>query len=203
MKKLMSLFIILFLFASTSFAEVITINSKVAVFFSPNGGATDAIVQVINAAKTRIYVQAYVLSSQPIIDALIEAKKRNIDVQVILDKGHNSDHYSKYTNMLNDIGIPCYIDEKPHIAHSKIMIIDDNYLVTGSFNFTKSAEQSNAENMLIFNSPELVLIYLNNFKDRLSKSIPYVKKTAQNSSGGGVLSQLVEPNGFFSPAVSF
>ena len=202
MKRLFIAILFVLILFSTSFAEVIDIHGRAAIFFSPNGGATDAAVQVINSAKTRIYVQAYVLSSEPIINALIDAKKRNLDVQIILDKGHNTDHYLKYTNALNDVGIPCYIDGKPRIAHSKVMIIDDDYLITGSFNFTKSAEENNAENMIIFKCPEIVVVYLNNFKNRLSKSVSYVKKTTPTSSG--VVSQLIEPNGLFNPvAIDF
>lgn len=59
-------------------------------------------------------------------------------------------------------GIPTYIDGSHAIAHNKIMIIDKSKIITGSFNFTKAAEEKNAENLLIISSKELAKVYLDN-----------------------------------------
>jgi phosphatidylserine/phosphatidylglycerophosphate/cardiolipin synthase-like enzyme len=102
-------------------------------------------------------VQAYSFTSTPIAKALLEAHKRGVDVEVILDKSQKTHNYSSATFLANS-NIPTFIDSIHAIAHNKIMIIDGKIVITGSFNFTKSAESKNAENLLILQSPELAKI---------------------------------------------
>src|SRR5262245_34298354 len=68
--------------------------AHVAVYFSPNGGATDAVVRAITAAQTQILVQAYSFTSAPIAKALIEAHKRGVKVRTVLDKSNETGQYS-------------------------------------------------------------------------------------------------------------
>ena len=144
--------------------------ARTDVYFSPNGGATTAIVQEIEKAKKEVLVQAYSFTSAPIADAIVKAKKRGLHVIVILDKSQKSEKYSALTFLRNE-GVETWIDYRPAIAHSKVMIIDRSQIITGSFNFTKSAEERNTENLLIIkNEPELVIKYLKNFEERKSLS---------------------------------
>jgi len=145
-------------------------SGTVEVFFSPRGGATAAIVAEISKANKEIFVQAYSFTSTPIAKALLEAHKRGVHVEVVLDKSQKTAKYSSSTFFIN-AGIPTYIDSKHAIAHNKIIIIDKSTLITGSFNFTKAAEEKNAENMLIFkgNKP-LINQYLQNFEEHKTHS---------------------------------
>jgi phosphatidylserine/phosphatidylglycerophosphate/cardiolipin synthase-like enzyme len=145
-------------------------GADVEVYFSPNGGATQAIVQEITNAKREILVQAYSFTSAPIAEALVTARKRGLKVEAILDKSNLKEGYSSITFLENG-NIPVYIDDGVKIAHSKIMIIDDVDVITGSFNFTNAAEIHNTENLVIFrNDPGVTDKYLKNFKWRLSLS---------------------------------
>jgi len=137
-------------------------NTSTQVYFSPNGGCTDAIVREIGNAKSEILVQAYSFTSAPIARALTNAHKQGIEVEAILDKSQRSERYTAATYLKN-AGIPVYIDSVHAIAHNKIMIIDRETIITGSFNFTRAAEEKNAENLLIIKNPELAKIYLNNW----------------------------------------
>src|SRR3989449_4724280 len=131
----------------------------VAVYFSPSGGATDAVVREINAATQQILVQAYSFTSAPIAKALLEAHKRGVKVLAVLDKSNETDKYSAATFLIN-AGIQPLIDAEHAIAHSKVMVIDSATIITGSFNFTTAAEQKNAENLLVIkDTPELVKAY--------------------------------------------
>ena len=110
-------------------------SARVAVYFSPRGGATEAVVQAINAAQTQILVQAYSFTSAPIAKALVEAHKRGVKVQAVLDKSNvTGQNYSAATFLVN-AGIPTLIDAEHAIAHSKVMVIDNATIITGSFNF--------------------------------------------------------------------
>lgn len=145
-------------------AETITGNDiqQVSVFFSPRGGCSAAIVKELDAAKTEILMQAYSFTSAPIAKALLDAKKRGVTVKVILDKSQRTQKYSAYTFLKNQ-GIPVYIDAAHAIAHNKIITIDQETVITGSFNFTKAAEEKNAENLLIVKSKELTNLYTSNW----------------------------------------
>ena len=147
-------------------------NPPIQVYFSPNGGCTDAIIKQINNAKSEILVQAYSFTSTKIAKSLIEAHKRGVMVEAILDKSQKSQKYSGATFLANS-RIPTFIDSIHAIAHNKIMIIDGKIVITGSFNFTKAAEVKNAENLLIIQSPELAKLYTENWKHHREHSEPY------------------------------
>jgi phosphatidylserine/phosphatidylglycerophosphate/cardiolipin synthase-like enzyme len=153
-------------------AEITLNNTPVKVFFSPNGGCTDAIVKEIGAAKTEILVQAYSFTSAPIAKALVDAHKRGVKVEAILDKSQRSEKYSSATFLANS-KIPTFIDARHAIAHNKIMIIDSSTVITGSFNFTKAAEEKNAENLIIIKSRELAGIYIDNWNRHRQHSEAY------------------------------
>jgi len=142
------------------------------VCFSPNGGCTEAIVNEVSQAKSEIYVQAYSFTSALIAKALVDAHNRGIKVEVILDKSQKGERYTEAT-FLTNAGIPTYIDSIHAIAHNKVMIIDKDTVITGSFNFTKAAEEKNAENLLIIKSKELASQYLMNWTKHKNHSDPY------------------------------
>lgn len=142
-------------------------------YFSPNGGCTDAVVAALGEARKTVLVQAYSFTSAPIAKALAEARKRGVDVQVILDKSQRTEKYSGATFLANE-GVPVFIDAGHRIAHNKVMVIDGQTVITGSFNFTKSAESGNAENvLLVLHAPQLAKKYGDNWKEHLAHSRPY------------------------------
>ena len=144
MKKRYSflLFVLLSVFVTFSQAHADQFKSTgtVDVYFSPDGGKTASIVNELNSAKSEILIQAYSFTSTPIAKALLEAKKRDIRIEVVLDKSQRSEKYSS-ADFVAHAGIPVYIDAKHKIAHNKIMIIDRNTLITGS-KFACYADQS-------------------------------------------------------------
>jgi phosphatidylserine/phosphatidylglycerophosphate/cardiolipin synthase-like enzyme len=151
-------------------------SSSVEVYFSPKGGCTEAVVTELDKAKSTVLVQAYSFTSAPIAKALVEAHKRGVDVRVILDRSQRTEKYSEADFLVN-MGIPTWIDAKHAIAHNKIMVIDGETILTGSFNFTTAAEEHNAENLLVIRSPELATKYTSNWKAHLEHSEKYEGKT--------------------------
>lgn len=120
----------------------------VEVFFSPNGGCQDRIVAEIAGAKKRIRVLAYYFTSKPIAEALIKAKKRGVDCEVIADASQEKMVYGRLP-VLRRAGVPVFIDAEHAVANNKVILIDDHTIITGSYNFTKAAEEKNAENVLV------------------------------------------------------
>ena len=181
MKKKHSIIIIVLCFivlilSLNSYAVDLTFNNTPAkVYFSPNGGCTQAIIKAIDNANMEILVQAYSFTSAPIAKALINAKKRAVSVEVILDKSQRKEKYTSATFLANS-KIPTHIDDKHAIAHNKVMIIDKETVITGSFNFTKAAEEKNAENLLIIKSKPLAGIYIENWYKHKEHSTPYTPR---------------------------
>lgn len=137
---------------------------EVETYFSPKGGCAAAIVRTIGAARETIHVQAYSFTSAPIAAALVGAHKRGVKIQVILDKSQQTEKYSE-ADFLQHAGVPVFIDSAHSIAHNKVMIFDGHTVITGSFNFSKAAEESNAENVLIIHqTPALAEKYLSNWQ---------------------------------------
>jgi phosphatidylserine/phosphatidylglycerophosphate/cardiolipin synthase-like enzyme len=144
-------------------ADLTLNNTPTKICFSPQGGCTEAIVSVINGAKTEVLVQAYSLTSSPVARALLHAHKRKIKVDVILDKSQREKHY-RSTALMANAGIPIFIDDEHSIAHNKVMIIDKETVITGSFNFTRAAEETHAENLLIIRNRDLAKVYVENWE---------------------------------------
>jgi phosphatidylserine/phosphatidylglycerophosphate/cardiolipin synthase-like enzyme len=149
--------------------------ADIQVFFSPKGGCTEAVVENLDKATNTVLVQAYSFTSAPIAKALVDAQKRGIKVQVILDKSQRKERYTEADFLLH-AGVPTYIDAKHAIAHNKIMVIDSHTILTGSFNFTKAAEENNAENLLVIEDATLAKKYSDNWQRHLAHSDKYEGK---------------------------
>lgn len=166
--------VISLLLLTPAYAEQFRSTGTIDAYFSPHGGCTEAIVKELSNAKMEILVQAYSFTSKPIAKALIDARRRGVKIEVILDKSQRSEKYSS-ADFVAHAGIPNYIDSAHAIAHNKIMIIDRSILVTGSFNFTRAAEEKNAENLLIMKGNKgLVDRYLQKFNVHKGHSERYM-----------------------------
>ena len=141
--------------ADTSNATTVEV---LGAHFTPPAGAAQAIVKTIDSSQSEVLVQAYGFTHNAIAQALVRAQQRGVKVSVLLDQ--KSDHSNRYVvDVLNSANITMRQDGKHAIAHNKVMVIDNNIVITGSFNFTNSAETRNAENLLILKSQPLATRY--------------------------------------------
>lgn len=149
-------------------------NAEYQACFTPGEDCTGEIVSALDAAKNSILVQAYSFTSHPIAGALARAKHRGVEVRIILDNtsGTKDVFSTKTKEYLIDNGIPIRLDYKVSIAHNKVMIIDGKTVVTGSFNFTRAAQERNAENLLIIKDEALAKLYTQHWKERAKESYP-------------------------------
>jgi len=144
-----------------------------AVYFSPKGGCTQAVVDELARAKKTVRVQAYNFTSPPIVAALIAAHGRGVDVQLCLD-ARAAASKGNAGRQCAAAGLPTFVDAAHPIAHSKVMIIDGETLVTGSFNFSKQAEK-NLENLLVIHDAGLAAKYLANWSEHQKHCQPLGK----------------------------
>jgi len=154
--------IILSTFLLTSCSLAMHAQPSIRVFFSPKGGCTEAVINELDRAKKSVYVLAYSLTSDPIAKALVSAHDRGVNVEIILDQNQRTAK-SSLASFMAQSGIYTKIDAAHAIAHNKVMIIDGEVLITGSFDFTKSAEEKNAENLFIVRDKALAEKYFENW----------------------------------------
>ncbi|HMC28159.1 MAG TPA: phospholipase D family protein [Verrucomicrobiae bacterium] len=172
MMKRIALLLTLLFCGCEPYRQAGTVPLDWQVYFSPNGGCTDAVVAALNRATNSVLVQAYSFTSAPIAKAVVDAQRRHLQVAVILDKSQKTEKYSS-ADFLRNSGVATFIDSKHAIAHNKIMIIDGAAVLTGSFNFTKAAEENNAENLLVIHDPALAAKYKANWQAHLAHSVQY------------------------------
>lgn len=167
------IFVVLLVISLVCSADTFLPNAYYQVCFTPNTNCTAKIVRAIKEARRSILVQAYSFTSRPIIKALASAKYRGIDVKILLDKSLiiNGNQYYSPISYFQSQNIWIGIDYLPVVAHNKVIIVDDNTVITGSFNFTRAAQRDNTENVLIIHDFKLAQKYTDNWYKRAKRSI--------------------------------
>lgn len=148
--------------------------------FSPEEDVEGLIVDAIDHARAQVLVQAYLLTSKKIASALVAAKRRGIDVRVLADAAQHARTSSSKLAELADAGIGVWLETKYENAHNKIILVDAGRpqatTITGSFNFTWTAQHKNAENVLVArNNPALAARYALNWERHRQEAEPYNK----------------------------
>jgi len=144
-------------------------EDNVAVYFSPGTDCGQLIIDKIRMAQKTVYVQAYSFTSDRIAKTLVEVHKRGVDVKVILDDD-KADKKSE-ADYLARKGIATYLDSKHEKAHSKIILIDSQTIITGSFNLSDRDEDKKADNLVVIqNKQKLIDAYEANFRTHLGHS---------------------------------
>lgn len=149
----------------------IPLENTVSVCFSPDKRCQLKIIHEIDSASKSIHVQAYSFTDQDIAQSLVNASKRGVLVKVILDKSNIKDGRSAKDAIIAS-NIPLRYDHPSGIAHNKIIIIDQNRLLTGSYNFSKAAYTRNTENLLTIHNTKLAEEYTRNWESRWNISAP-------------------------------
>ncbi len=150
-----------------------TNEDSLKVCFSSQGDCENLVIDTIASAEKSIKVQAYSLTSLPIITALIRAHRRGVTVQFICDKSQIKARHSKI-RQLQQAKITVYIDKVSGLSHNKVMIIDDQSVITGSSNWSHAANVRNAENLLLIHFPTLAKKYNENWRFRLQGARVYM-----------------------------
>lgn len=156
--------------SSACFAEYFSMNATYKVCFSPGNNCALEVIKSIAAAKQQILVQAYSFTDTNIANALVIAKKRGVDIKVILDKSQIKTQHGQ-NKFLAKKGIEILIDHKPTLAHNKVIIIDGVTVLGGSYNYTANAARHNAENLLIINDANFAKLYGKNWQIRERESM--------------------------------
>jgi phosphatidylserine/phosphatidylglycerophosphate/cardiolipin synthase-like enzyme len=159
-------------------ADAVVGSGVIEYAFTPGADAAGLVLRSVRSARKAIYVQAFSFTHRDIAQALIDARRRGVQVEVIADASQIALIEHNVIPMLAAAGVPVLVDAGHASAHDKVMIIDPDTercaVVTGSFNFTFAAQYRNAENVLVLRSNrELAKAYLENWQRHRSHSSAY------------------------------
>lgn len=148
--------------------------------FAPWDDIEGSIVEIIGNARKQVLVQAYLLTSKKIATTLIAAHRRGVDVRVLVDAAQLEKVPSSVAPDLASAGIDVAVETKYQNAHNKVIVVDTGTpnatVITGSFNFTWTAQHKNAENILIArHNPVLASRYAQNWERHRQDATPYKK----------------------------
>ena len=138
-------------------------NTEIGVCFSPHGGCKNSVIDEIKNAKTEILVAMYYFTDNDITNEVCKSKKKGVNIRVVLDKSQKMGKYNKSIKLVEN-NIPVRYDTRDGLMHNKFAVIDDTVLVTGSFNWTRSADEKNRENIMVIKNPEVAKIFSNEFE---------------------------------------
>ncbi len=152
-------------------------------FAPPLPGGCDpeaTVLHAIASARRTLRVQIYTFTSRPVLAALLAAERRGVAVRVIVDAGQFRDdrNDTRAVQRLATAGIKVLVDTVPGLMHDKIMIVDEATVLTGSFNYTWSAEHRNAENLIALRDPAVVAAYLRDWHAHRAAARPLVATAA-------------------------
>jgi phosphatidylserine/phosphatidylglycerophosphate/cardiolipin synthase-like enzyme len=157
--------------AETPHPEVMVGGTPVEVYFSPDDKVAEHLMELIKNAQESIYFMAYSFTANEIGAAIVERAQAGIKVAGVMDEGQvNSNTGTEYDPFLQ-AGLDVYKDGNSGLMHHKVIIIDRKIVVTGSYNFSKSAETHNDENTLVIFSPVLAGFYLAEFERVLGQAL--------------------------------
>ncbi|WP_413676710.1 phospholipase D family protein [Pantoea dispersa] len=143
-------------------AAALADTPAIDVGFSPEGSAQQLVLRTLDSARESIRLMGYSFTSPEVVRALVAARRRGVDVRVVVDdKGNRSKASQAALNVLANAGIPLRTNGQYKIMHDKVIVTDGQNVETGSFNYTRSAAESNSENVLVVRGvPALAQTYL-------------------------------------------
>lgn len=150
--------------ANTPHPVVSVDGTLVEVFFSPDDGVAKRLVDVIGSARKSIHILAYSFTSDPLAEAILERSRAGVKISGVFESSQVKSNLGGEFERFLAAGLDVRLDGNPRNLHDKVIIVDGNVVITGSYNFSRNAEQINDENVLILHSPEIAGQYLAQFQ---------------------------------------
>lgn len=166
--------------ATDASSPPVTAQGSLQAAFAPWDNIEELIIDAIGGARKQVLVQAYLLTSKKIANALIATQRRGIDVRVLADAEQIGKAATSRVPDLAAAGVAVWLETRYQNAHNKIIVIDADTpsatVITGSYNFTWTAQHKNAENVLIVRkNPALAARYALNWERHRQDAVPYKK----------------------------
>ena len=143
----------------------------IEIYFSPDDGAARRIVELIVGAEEQVAFLAFALTSEAIAGALEQRAAGGVEVRGVMDAGQAHSAGSRHEE-LRQAGVEVRLDGNPDRMHHKVIVIDGRTVITGSYNFSRSAETQNDENVVILHDPEAAARFLEEFERVFALATP-------------------------------
>lgn len=140
------------------------VEGDVEAYFSPKGGLASKLITEIDKATISFHGAIFSFTLNEIADAIIRARSHGLDVKVIMDQHQSSEGQLKAYKRLKDARVEIFKSANRALMHNKYAIIDNRAVITGSYNWTRNAEERNNENLLILHLPKIAELFESNFK---------------------------------------
>ena len=144
------LYLVSFLFLSGN------VNALEYVFFSPSTDCENEIIRLINQSQDKIDIAVYAINNDNIINALKQAKNRGVKIRILTDRLQASNKSSK-AKELYAFGFDIKVNFQYKIEHNKFALFDNNYVSSGSYNWTNPATSANSENCIFFEDNQPII----------------------------------------------
>lgn len=165
-------------------AAVLAQAGTVEIAFTPDDPVDERIIAVINGAHEQIHILAYAFTHRGIARALQAARSRGVEVLIVADRSQTLQAPRSALPELKRRGFAIWLDAAPGNAHNKVLIVDPRSpgatTITGSFNFTRAAQKSNAENIVIFHGNRDVARIYERYFERRRKAAQAWSASASN-----------------------
>lgn len=123
--------------------------------FSPHDDCSHRICRLISSARKKLDICVFTITDDRITEAILDAHARQVQIRIITDNDKSFDLGSDIER-LERSGIPVRTDQTEYHMHHKFALFDSEYVLTGSYNWTRSASLNNSENLVITNDPQLL-----------------------------------------------
>lgn len=146
-------------------------GAEVEVLFSPDDRVAARLVGLVREARRSIDVMAFAFTSDALAEAMLDRAQDGVTVRGVFDEGQAGGAGAEF-GRLQQAGLDVRLERSPGLLHHKVIILDGETVITGSYNFTRSAEEQNDEAVLILHDPGLAQRYLEEFEALFQDAAP-------------------------------
>ncbi len=149
---------------STIDKQSLTVNgTPIQVLFASEDGVIERIIPYVDGAQSSVRFLAFSFTDYPLAKSMIDRAAAGVDVAGVFEKVGSETQYAEMST-LSCAGVPVRQDGNPSFLHHKLIIVDNRYVITGSLNFSTNAEESNDENVIIIDNPDIATLYTQEFE---------------------------------------
>ncbi|MGC8855760.1 MAG: phospholipase D-like domain-containing protein [Anaerolineae bacterium] len=156
----------------TPYPRVTLDGTPLDIYFSPDDGVANGLLDLIHNASQSIYFLAYSFTSDPLGEAIRAQAAKGVQVAGVMEAAQIDSNQGSEFDAFRQAGLDVRRDGNPGQMHHKVIIIDGQIVVTGSYNFTASAETRNDENLIVIYNPTLAGYFTAEFQRLFSQAQP-------------------------------
>jgi len=149
---------------ATPYPHVTVDDTPLDIYFSPDDHVQSRLVKLLSNARLSIYFLAYSFTADPLGEAIRERAKAGLKVSGVMDAEQMRTNVGTEYDAFRAAGLDVRLDGEAGLMHNKVLIIDNQTVVMGSYNFTASAEKTNDENVIVIHNPEIAGYYMDEFR---------------------------------------